>query len=159
MGANEWRQEDDCPLPNARPTRYYLHSAGKANSVKGDGVLTTVAGKAEPLDRYIYNPENPTPTTGGPHCCDAAHLKPGPRDQRPVEARDDVLIYQTPVLAQDLEVTGPITLDLFASSSAVDTDFIGKLVDVWPDGFAQNLTEGIIRAKYRDSQEKPTLMN
>jgi len=92
-------------------------------------------------------------------CCDSGHLKPGARDQRPVEARDDVLIYSTPVLAQDLEVTGPIKLELFASSTAVDTDFIAKLVDVWPDGFAQNLTEGIVRARYRDSQERPTLMN
>lgn len=159
LGADEWRQENDWPLPNAKPTKYYLHSGGKANSVKGDGGLTAVNGKAEPVDHYTYNPENPAPTIGGPLCCDAPHLKPGPRDQRPVEARDDVLIYQTPVLTQDLEVTGPVTLELFASSSAVDTDYLGKLVDVWPDGFAQNLTEGIIRAKYRDSQEKPTLMN
>ena len=87
------------------------------------------------------------------------HLAPGPRDQRPVEARDDVLIYTTPVFAQDTEVTGPVSLELFAQSSAVDTDFEAKLVDVAPDGFAQNLTEGIIRARYRNSQEKPELMN
>jgi len=158
MGANEWRQEDDWPLPNAKQTKYYLHSGGKASSLKGDGGLSTVAAKSEPVDRYIYNPENPAPTTGGPLCCEATRLRPGPRDQRPVEARDDVLIYQTPVLTQDVEVTGPITLELFASSSAADTDFTGKLVDVSPDGFAQNLTEGIIRAKYRDSQEKATLI-
>jgi putative CocE/NonD family hydrolase len=84
---------------------------------------------------------------------------PGPRDQRPVESRSDVLVYSTPVLAEDLEVTGPIRLEFFATSSAVDTDFTAKLVDVWPDGFAQNLTEGIIRARYRDTQQQPSFMN
>ena len=160
MGANQWRDEDDWPLPRARATKYFLHSSGKANSVRGDGTLSTVtAARIEQSDKYIYDPANPAPTIGGPLCCDAPHLKPGPRDQRAVEARDDVLIYSTPVLTQDLEVTGPISLELFASSSAVDTDFIAKLVDVWPDGFAQNLTEGIVRARYRDSQERPTFLN
>ena len=99
----------------------------------------------ETADRYAYDPANPAPTVGGPLCCDSNHLKPGPRDQRVVESRSDVLVYSTPALAQDFEVTGPVTLELFASSSAVDTDFTAKLVDVWPDGFAQNLTEGIVR--------------
>jgi len=107
----------------------------------------------------MYDPANPVPTIGGPLCCDSGHLPPGPRDQRPVEARDDVLIYSTPAFARDTEITGPVSLELFAKSTAVDTDFTAKLVDVAPDGFAQNLTEGIIRARYRDSQEKPTLMN
>jgi uncharacterized protein len=159
MGANQWRNEDDWPLSRARETKYFLHSAGKANSAKGDGALSTAIPRSEAPDRYTYNPEHPAPTIGGPLCCDAEHLKPGPRDQRPVEARDDVLVYATPALTQDLEITGPIKVELFASSSAVDTDFTGKLVDVWPDGFAQNLTEGIIRARYRDNQEKPTFIN
>jgi len=159
MGTNQWRDEDDWPLPRARETKYFLHSAGKANSARGDGSLNSTTARSEPSDHYLYDPTNPAPTIGGPLCCDSGHLKPGARDQRPVEARDDVLIYSTPVLAQDLEVTGPIKLELFASSTAVDTDFIAKLVDVWPDGFAQNLTEGIVRARYRDSQERPTLMN
>jgi uncharacterized protein len=159
LGANQWRNEDDWPLSRALETKYFLHSAGKANSVSGDGALSTVTPRSEAPDRYTYNPEHPAPTVGGPLCCDAEHLKPGPRDQRPVEARADVLVYSTPALAQDLEVTGPIKLELFANSSAVDTDFTGKLVDVWPDGFAQNLTEGIIRARYRDSQEKPAFIN
>ena len=94
------------------------------------------------------------PTIGGPLCCDSQHLRPGPRDQRPNEARNDVLVYSTPAFSQNVEVTGPISLELYAASSAVDTDFTAKLVDVGPDGFAQNLTEGIIRARYRDSQEK-----
>jgi putative CocE/NonD family hydrolase len=105
----------------------------------------------EGTDTFVYDPANPVPTVGGPLCCDSDHLAPGPRDQKDVEARSDVLVYSTPPLDQDLEVTGPVTLDLFAKSSAVDTDFTGKLVDVWPNGFAQNLTEGILRARFRAS--------
>jgi putative CocE/NonD family hydrolase len=159
MGANQWRDEEDWPLSRAHETKYFLHSAGKANSLSGDGTLTNAAPRSESADHYTYDPANPAPTIGGPLCCDSQHLKPGPRDQRTVEAREDVLVYSTAALAQDLEVTGPIRLELFAGSSAVDTDFIGKLVDVWPDGFAQNLTEGIVRGRYRDSQEQPALMN
>ncbi len=159
MGANQWRDEDDWPLARAHNARYFLHSGGKANSILGDGSLATAAPHSEDPDQYIYDPANPAPTIGGPLCCDAEHLAPGPRDQRVVEARADVLVYSTPPLAQDLEITGSVQLELFAKSSAVDTDFTAKLVDVWPNGFAQNLTEGIVRARYRSSQEKPELMN
>ncbi len=159
MGVNQWRDEEDWPLRRARETKYFLHSTGKANSLNGDGALTNAAPRSESADHYSYDPANPAPTVGGPLCCDSHHLEPGPRDQRPVEARDDVLVYSTPALTQDLEVTGPVRVELFASSSAVDTDFTAKLVDVAPDGFAQNLTEGIVRARYRDSQEQATFMN
>ncbi len=159
MGKNEWREEDNWPLARAKSTRYFLHSAGGANSLRGNGGLSTAAPKTETADHYVYDPANPVPTVGGPLCCDSWHLGPGPRDQRVVESREDVLIYSTPAFAEDTEVTGPISLELFANSSAVDTDFTAKLVDVSPDGFARNLTEGILRARYRDSQEKPTLMN
>src|SRR5205823_2949714 len=159
MGINEWRQEDDWPLERAVTTKYFLHSAGKAISLRGDGTLSTSTPRSEASDQYVYDPATPAPTIGGPLCCDAEHLAPGPRDQRPVEARNDVLSYSTPPLAQDVEVTGPVTLELYAKSSAVDTDFTGKLVDVAPDGFSQNLTEGILRARYRDSQEQPTFLN
>ena len=159
MGANQWRNEDDWPLPRARQERYFLHSGGKANSGNGDGTLSPAVPGAELSDHYIYDPANPTPTVGGPLCCDSGHLQPGPHDQRTVEAREDVLVYSTPVLTQDMEVTGPVTAEVFASSSAVDTDFTAKLIDVGPDGFAQNLTEGIIRARYRESQEKPAFLS
>jgi putative CocE/NonD family hydrolase len=159
MGTNEWRWEDDWPLARAVNTKYFLHSAGKANSLQGDGVLSTSPPRSETGDQYVYDPANPAPTIGGPLCCDSKHLAPGPRDQRPVEARRDVLVYSTPPMSRDLEVTGPVTLEIYAKSSAVDTDFMGKLVDVWPNGFAQNLTEGVLRARFRDSQEKPELMN
>jgi uncharacterized protein len=151
MGVNKWRDEDSWPLERAKPTSYFLHSVGKANSVSGDGALSTLASAAEASDKFIYDPANPVPTVGGPLCCDAVHLAPGPFDQKAVEARPDVLIYSTPPLESDTEVTGPVTLDLYATSSAVDTDFTAKLVDVWPNGFAQNLTEGILRASYRES--------
>ncbi|MGA7416291.1 MAG: CocE/NonD family hydrolase [Bryobacteraceae bacterium] len=159
MGANEWRTEEDWPLARAHPTKYFLHSQGKANSLRGDGTLSDRGLASEPADQYVYDPANPVPTVGGPLCCDGTHLPAGPRDQRAVEARDDVLIYSTGPLAQDMEVTGPVSLTIYAKSSAVDTDFTAKLVDVWPNGFAQNLTEGILRARYRNSQEKPELIN
>jgi putative CocE/NonD family hydrolase len=159
MGSNQWRDEDDWPLARARNTKYFLHSSGKANSVSGDGGLDSNAPRSDNPDQYVYDPTNPAPTVGGPLCCDLEHLAPGPRDQRVVETRSDVLVYSTAPLAQDLEVTGPIRLELFAKSSAVDTDFTAKVVDVWPNGFAQNLTEGIVRGRYRTSQEKPELMN
>jgi uncharacterized protein len=159
MGANEYRQEDDWPPPQAQRTKYFLHSRGKANSLRGDGSLSTTQPKSEAADAYVYDPANPAPTVGGPLCCDSEHMEPGPRDQRAVENRDDVLVYSTGPLSQDLEVTGPVTADLFVKSSAVDTDFAAKLVDVAPDGFAQDLTEGILRMRYRNSPEHAILMN
>jgi len=158
MGANQWRDEEDWPLSRARNTKYFLHSAGKANSLRGDGTLSSVSPRSEAPDHFTYDPGNPVPTVGGPLCCDSQHLAPGPRDQRSAEARPDVLVYSTPAFAHETEVTGPISAELYVNSSAVDTDFTAKLVDVTPDGFAQNLTEGILRARYRESQEKPTFM-
>jgi uncharacterized protein len=157
MGINQWRDEDDWPLARAIETKYFLHSEGRANSSAGDGTLSTDASGAEPKDVYVYDPAHPVPTVGGPLCCDAQHLKPGPYDQKSVEERKDVLVYSTPPFDKNTEVTGPVKLDLYVSTSAVDTDFTGKLVDVWPNGFAQNLTEGILRLRYRNSQEKPEL--
>ncbi len=158
MGKNEWREEDDWPLARAKNTRYYLHSGGAASTASGDGTLSTTTPEAEGADQFTYDPNDAVPTLGGPLCCGPfppAGL--GPQDQSKAEARNDVLVFTTPALASDLEVTGPVSLDLYVSSSAVDTDFTGKLVDVWPNGFAQNLTEGILRLRYRDSQEKPEL--
>ncbi len=159
MGENAWREEDDWPLARAKSTRYYLHSTGSANSLLGDGTLSTEAPKTETPDHFLYNPTEPVPTRGGGLCCDNDRLASGAFDQRSNEARGDVLVFTTPAFTQDFEVTGPVSLELYASSSAVDTDFTGKLVDVWPNGFAQNLTDGIIRARYRNSQEKPELIN
>jgi uncharacterized protein len=159
MGANEYHQLDDWPPPQAKSTKYFLHSSGKANSLRGDGTLSATAPKAEAGDSYIYDPANPAPTVGGPLCCDMEHMEPGPRDQRAVENRDDVLIYSIGPFSNDLEVTGPVSAELYVKSSAVDTDFTAKLVDVAPDGFAMNVAEGILRMRYRDSRERAVLMN
>jgi uncharacterized protein len=155
MGKNEWRNEDEWPLKRAKETRYSLYSGNAANGTAGNGallepgVLTRTSGS--PSDTFIYDPANPVPTVGGPLCCDPTHLPAGPRDQKEVEARPDILLYSTQPLADDIEVTGPVTLDLFAKTSSADTDFTAKLVDVAPDGTAINLTEGILRARYRES--------
>ena len=159
MGANTYHQESDWPPPEAQPTRYFLHSGGSANSLRGDGGLSVTPPRKETPDKFTYDPANAVPTVGGSLCCDAPHYEPGPRDQRVIENRNDVLVYSTRPLAEDMEVTGPVRLELWAKSSAVDTDFTGKLADVSPDGFAVNLCDGILRLRYRDSQEKPQLMN
>jgi putative CocE/NonD family hydrolase len=151
MGENKWRDEAAWPLERAKPTSYFLHSAGQANSASGDGSLSATIPSTEKADNLIYDPANPVPTIGGPLCCDGEHLPAGPKDQAEAESRKDVLVYSTAALAEDTEATGPVTLDLYASSSAVDTDFTAKLVDVWPNGYRQNLTEGILRARYRAS--------
>jgi putative CocE/NonD family hydrolase len=136
-----------------------LHSSGKANTLNGDGSLSMTAPTTETGDKYVYDPADPAPTRGGPLCCDATHEPAGAFDQRPVENREDVLVYTTPAFKQDTEVTGLITLEIYVSTSAVDTDFTGKVVDVGPQGFARNLTEGILRGRYRASREKAELMN
>jgi uncharacterized protein len=159
MGANAYREEADWPPPEAKYTRYFLHSNGTANSVRGDGTLSPASPKKENPDKFAYDPANPVPTIGGSLCCDAIHYEPGPRDQRAAENRNDVLVYSTGPLAEDTDVTGPLTLELWVKSSGVDTDFTAKLTDVSPDGFAMNLTDGILRMRYRDSQEKPELIN
>ena len=159
MGKNEWREEEDWPLARAKNTKYYLHSAGAANGLSGSGTLSTATPAEEKPDQYVYDPSDAAPTIGGPLCCGALPTGIGPEDQRPAEARGDVLVYTAPAFAKDTEVTGPMSLDLYVSSSAVDTDFTGMLVDVWPNGFAQNLTSGILRMRYRNSQEKPELAN
>ena len=144
------------PWRGARQTRYYLHSSGKANTLRGNGIASTAPPAAEPADKYVYDPADPVPSRGGGH---SRAGTAGAVDQRPVETRGDVLIYTAPAFQPDTEVTGPVSVELYASSSAVDTDFTGKLVDVWPNGFAQNLEDGILRARYRRSMEKEELMN
>ena len=157
MGVDRWRTETDWPLPDTHYRPYYLRSSGQANTLHGDGTLSTEAPGDEPPDAYLYNPLRPVPTVGGQVILPGANAM-GPRDQRAVETRDDVLVYSTPVLDRPVEVTGPIELRLFAASSACDTDFTGKLVDVYPDGRAMILTEGILRARYRESATAPELL-
>jgi len=159
MGKNEWRSADEWPLAKTQFTKYYLHSDGQANSRYGTGALSTQTPGNEKPDTYTYDPGSPVPTLGGPVCCtgtpDAA---PGAYDQSEIEMRHDVLVYSTPVLKESIEVTGPIELVLYVSSSAKDTDFTGKLVDVYPDGTAFNICEGILRARYREAWNREVFM-
>jgi len=157
MGLDQWRDEEDWPLPDTQYRPYYLHSGGHANSATGNGTLSPDAPAEEPEDVYLYDPRHPVPTVGGAILIDLAPVE-GPRDQRAVEAREDVLCYSTPVLEKPVEVTGPIALVLYISSSARDTDFTGKLVNVYPDGRAEILTDGILRARYRESFTEAKLL-
>ena len=155
MGDDVWRGEHEWPLARTVYTRYYLGSSTGANSLFGDGTLTAEAPSSPGVDRYEYDPERPVPTLGGP----IMHREfSGPRDRRPVERRDDVLVYTSEVLERDLEVTGPVEMTLYASSSARDTDFAATLVDVYPDGRAINICEGLQRARFRESIEESTLI-
>jgi uncharacterized protein len=154
MGKNVWRDADSWPPAGVQGTSYYLHSAGKANTSHGDGKLDAGAPTSGSPDQFVEDPKNPVPTSGGQLCCDARHLTVGVQDQSANEARPDVLVYSTPPLAQDLNVTGPVRAELYVSSSAVDTDFVVMLTDVAPDGVAHNIADGIVRMRYRDSLER-----
>jgi uncharacterized protein len=152
MGAKSWRDEREWPLARAVPTPFYLHSGGRANTLDGDGTLSEAAPSTEASDRFIYDPWNPVPTgqRGG--------YSRMPTDQRPVEQRPDVLVYSTAPLAAPVEVTGPIEVKLWVASSATDTDFTAKLIDVFPDGTARVLNDGILRARYRNGKTTPALL-
>jgi putative CocE/NonD family hydrolase len=158
MGRNEWVYEREYPLARAEYRPFYFDSAGKANTDRGDGRLTWTKPPATSIsDRFQYDPNDPVPSLGGNNCC-GTPTAAGPQDQRPVETRQDVLVYTSDVLQQELEVTGPVKVVLYASSDAPDTDFVAKLVDVYPDGSSYNMAEGIVRARYRESLSRPTLL-
>ena len=159
MGTDQWRDEQEWPLARTVYTPYYLHSGGNANSQQGDGTLSTQAPADEAPDEYIYNPEFPVPTRGGNTCCNPDLVPWGAYDQRPLEVRNDVLVYTSEPLGEDMEVTGPVIVKLFASTDGRDTDFTAKLVDVAPDGHAVNLCDGIIRGRYRESTATQKLLN
>ncbi len=145
MGENRWRSEQEFPLARTRYTNYYLRSGH---------LLSTDAPAGEGPENYDYDPADPVPTIGGRLCCGNNQLPPGPADERPNEKRSDVLIFSTPPLARDTEVTGLIRAKIYASTSAADTDFTALLVDVEPSGYARFLTDGILRARYRNSTQK-----
>jgi len=157
MGANRWHEDTDWPPRQAQAKAYYLDSNGRANSLEGDGVLTGHMPDRAPADHYVFDPKDPVPTRGGAVCCNPKVFPWGPMDQRPVEKRKDVLVYTTRPMRQDVEVIGPVQVVLYIATTAKDTDFTAKLVDVSPDGTARNLTDGILRLRYRNSLEKPEL--
>jgi len=157
MGLNKWQSSDVWPLPETQYTKYYFHSRGHANSRYEDGWLSPEPPKNEPSDSFIYDPGHPVPSVGSqrgtPYGTPAGAI-----DQARVEIRNDVLVYTTPPLKKGVEVTGPITVILYVSSSAKDTDFTAKLVDVYPDGTAYNIQQGILRARYREGFTKKVWM-
>jgi putative CocE/NonD family hydrolase len=157
MGANKWREEREWPPEQARYKMFYLDSNGRANSLEGDGAMGDQASKHHATDQYVFDPNDPVPTRGGSVCCNPKVFPWGPMDQRPVEQRKDVLVYTTKPLKHDLEAIGPVQVVLYITTSAKDTDFTAKLVDVFADGAARNLTDGILRLRYRNSLEKPEL--
>ncbi len=157
MGANKWREEHEWPPEEARATSFYLDSNGSANSLDGDGELVDRPMRQRAGDHYTYDPHDPVPTRGGAICCNPKIFPWGPMDQRVVEQRKDVLVYTTKPLKQDVEAIGPVQAVLYVSTSGKDTDFTAKLVDVFPDGYARNLTDGILRLRYRNSLEAPEL--
>ncbi len=158
MGRNQWRFEREYPLARTQYRKLYLASGGRANSLRGNGRLVWEApASGAGADRYRYDPANPVPSLGGANCCGVPTIS-GPRDQRAVESREDVLVYTSDFLEREIEVTGPLKVVLHAASDAVDTDFVAKLVDVYPDGRAVNVAEGILRARYRDSLSEPKLL-
>ena len=157
MGANQWREERDWPPPEARTWRLYLDSRGHANSLAGDGLLKERPPRTAAGDIYAYDPRNPVPTRGGAVCCNPTVFPWGPLDQRSVEKRQDVLVYTTEPLANDVEVLGPVKAVLYVSTSGKDTDFTAKLVDVFPNGYARILSDGILRLRYRESLDRAVL--
>jgi putative CocE/NonD family hydrolase len=152
MGDNVWRAEREFPLARTTYTKYYLHASKGARSASGDGVMSTASPQREQPDTYEYDPASPVRTIGGRLCCGG--LPPGPFDQSPNESRPDVLVYSTPPLERDVEVTGFITVDLYAATSAADTDFTAMIVDVDAKGYARYLADGVIRARFRNSRER-----
>jgi putative CocE/NonD family hydrolase len=158
VGKNVWRQENEYPLTRTQYRKMYFHSGGGANSDRGDGSLSWNApnGDAKP-DHYRYDPDNPVPSIGGNNCCGTPTLA-GPRDQRQIEGRNDILIYTSDFLDKEIETTGPVKVVISAASDAVDTDFVAKLVDVYPDGRAFNVAEGILRTRYREGLSRPAMM-
>ncbi|MDT9600477.1 CocE/NonD family hydrolase [Sphingosinicella sp. GR2756] len=159
MGENEWNAAAQWPPRDAKTVRMYLRSSGRANSIYGDGKLSLQAPPAgEAADRYIYDPMNPVQTIGGGDCCNGGMVIPGAYDQRVIEARDDVLVYTSDPLESDMEVTGFVDAVLKVQSSARDTDFAVKLVDVAPDGTAYILGDTILRARYRNGFDRPEMM-
>ena len=153
MGENKWRAENEWPLKRTRYTPYYLASGGRANTAAGDGALSTTKPAGAESDRHDYDPANPVQTLGGNICCSS--VPSGAHDHSLVEKRPDVLVFTGPVLDKTVEVTGPIRATLYAASSAPDTDWVVRLIDVDPNGYARNIQDGIVRARYRKGKDAP----
>jgi putative CocE/NonD family hydrolase len=154
MGDNRWRDEEEWPLARTRYTPFYLRGPGARGAGRS---LSPEAPGAEPPDEYVYDPSDPAPTVGGPTSLPALLFgnSAGPHDQRTVEARADVLTYSSAPLERPLEATGPLRVRLFAATTAADTDFVAKLMDVDAEGVSRILAEGILRARFREGFDRP----
>jgi hypothetical protein len=157
MGVNKWRSESDWPVPRTEYRVLYISGDGHANSVRGDGRLSFTKPDSKASDTYRYDPLNPVPTTGGNNCCGTPTVA-GPADQRPVERREDILVYTGDYLKDTITIAGPVKMKLFASTDGPDTDWMIKLIDVWPNGYSMPVSEGILRARFREGLEKVKLL-
>jgi len=155
MGLNRWQSSDTWPPVGAAPVTFHLSSGGHANTLNGDGALTSRPPAADRPDGFTYDPMQPVPSHGGNVCCTGNAVQGGAMDQREMEARPDILVYTTEPLSEGMEASGPVEVTLYVSSDAKDTDFTVKLIDVYPDGRAYNLDETIQRMRYRDGYDKP----
>jgi putative CocE/NonD family hydrolase len=155
MGINKWQTSDTWPPKGAEPMKLFLSSGGQANTLSGDGALISTAPASDKPDGFTYDPMNPVPSYGGNVCCTGNAVTGGAMDQRKMEARPDILVYTSAPLKEGIEVSGPISVTLYVSSDAKDTDFTVKVIDVAPDGPAYNLDETIQRVRYRDGYDKP----
>jgi putative CocE/NonD family hydrolase len=155
MGENTWRDEEAWPLERTRYVPYYFRAMTSAKGANGGGQLDTEKPGDEPADTFVYDPHDPVPTLGG---CNLMGCPAGPYDQAAAQSRNDVLIFTSRKLQEPLEVTGPVKVVLYAATSAQDTDWTAKLIDVHPDGRAYNLCDGIIRARYREKGTAPSLI-
>lgn len=158
MGANRWRVADAWPPSDASEQEWFIHSDGRANSLSGTGTLSTEAPGDEEADVFVYDPANPAPSAGGRSCCDAGVTPMGPACQKQVEIRNDVLLYTTEPLREAMEMTGDVRLVLHAATSAVDTDWVARLVDVDEQGDSVNVCQGILRARFREGFASPALL-
>jgi len=154
MGSNKWVDDNEWPIAGTQYTKYFLTSGGGANTLSGDGKLSSTAPAKEPTDTYTYNPADPTPFITNATFSQVG----GPDDYRPVEQRNDVLVYTSEPVAADTLVCGPVLARIYAASSAKDTDFMAKLLDVWPEGFAERLTDGMVRTRFRTGMDRPQLI-
>lgn len=160
MGEGRWLDAASWPPPQATVQRWYLDSGGRANSAQGDGELAKTSPSRTSHDEFVYDPNAPVPSRGGPVCCTGNPAdRAGPVDQKDVESRPDVLVYTSRVLDAPLRIAGPLRATLRFASSAVDTDVVVRLSDVWPDGHSTNIQEGALRTRYRNGFSKPALLS
>jgi putative CocE/NonD family hydrolase len=157
MGENQWRYEDNWPIPSTTYKELYLSSEAPANTLRGGGKLSFEKPSQSGVDTYIYDPNQPVMTYGGNNCCGTPTVA-GPKDQRSIERRNDVLVYTSEYLTEPITVAGPITMKLHAATDGLDTDWMIKLVDVYPDGKSYPVSEGILRARFKDGLDKVNLL-